>query len=98
MSKGMGRRRLYSNAAIRYSVLVTTTIQINRRGAMTLPKSLRKVLGVDQGGVIIAEVSETGIALHPAVAYPVELYSDARVAEFDAAETELGKRLARGSR
>jgi hypothetical protein len=29
--------------------------------------------------------------LHPAVAFPIELYSDARVAEFDEADAELAK-------
>ena len=61
---------------------------------MTLPKELRKQLGIDRGGVVMASVSEEGIVLHPAVAYPIELYSDERVEEFDQAEKELARRLA----
>lgn len=41
----------------------------------------------------MADLEPDGIVLHPAVAFPIEIYSDARVAEFDDAERELGKRL-----
>lgn len=71
------------------------TIQISSRGTMTLPKSLRKMLGVDKGGVVMASAGKDGIVLHPAVAFPIELYSDARIAEFDAADAELAKRKPR---
>lgn len=60
---------------------------------MTLPKSIRKVLGVDKGGVVMAEVTDDGIILQPAVAFPVELYSDDRVDEFDAADAALAKHI-----
>ena len=60
---------------------------------MTLPKALRKALGVDKGGVVIADFSEDGLVLRPAVAYPIEIYTDARIAEFDEADRELGERL-----
>ncbi len=65
---------------------------------MTLPKSLRNVLGVDCGGVVMADVTKEGIVLHPAVAFPIELYSDDRVAEFDAADAVLAKHIERKKR
>ncbi len=71
---------------------MTATIQINERGSLTLPKPLRRQLGLEKGGVVMAETAEGGILLRPAVAYPIELYTDERVAEFDAAEKELKKR------
>jgi bifunctional DNA-binding transcriptional regulator/antitoxin component of YhaV-PrlF toxin-antitoxin module len=61
---------------------------------MTLPKALRKALGVDKGGVVLASEEEGGIVLQPAAAFPIELYSDRRIAEFDAAEAELAKSMA----
>jgi len=61
---------------------------------MTLPKEFRKQLGIDRGGVVMASASGDGIVLHPAVAYPIELYSDERVAEFDEAEKQLARHLA----
>jgi AbrB family looped-hinge helix DNA binding protein len=60
-----------------------TTIQINKRGTMTLPKELRKKFGLEKGGMVVVEASDNGFFLKPAVVFPVELYSDSRVAEFD---------------
>ena len=36
-----------------------------------------------------------GFCCEPGVAFPIEIYTDARVAEFDAAEADLRKRLKR---
>ena len=74
---------------------MTATIQINERGSMTLPKELRGLLGLQKGGVVMAEAAEGGILLRPAVAYPIELYPDTRVEEFDAAERALARRVDR---
>jgi bifunctional DNA-binding transcriptional regulator/antitoxin component of YhaV-PrlF toxin-antitoxin module len=70
-----------------------STIQINKRGSLTLPKRLRKTLGLENGGVVIAEPLDQGILLKPAVAFPIELYSDSRIAEFDKADAELDRYL-----
>jgi len=70
-----------------------TTIQVNERGSLTLPKSLRKKLGIERGGVVMAELSTEGLVLKPAVSFPIELYSNERVDEFDKADRELGQYL-----
>jgi bifunctional DNA-binding transcriptional regulator/antitoxin component of YhaV-PrlF toxin-antitoxin module len=70
-------------------------IQINKRGTMTLPKVLRRTLSVERGGMVVAETSAQGIILRPSVTFPIEIYTDERVAEFDAADAELGRRLKR---
>ncbi len=62
---------------------------------MTLPKSLRKQLGAERGGVVLASVTHDGIILQPGVAYPIEIYSDARMDEFDQADAELARHLDR---
>lgn len=62
---------------------------------MTLPKSLRKQLGAERGGVILASISSDGIILQPAVSYPIEMYSDERIHEFDQADAELAHHLNR---
>ena len=77
---------------------MTATIQMNQRGSMTLPKELRRVLGMEKGGVVMAETAEGGILLRPAVAYPIELYTEERVAEFDGAEATLRKHIDRKAR
>jgi bifunctional DNA-binding transcriptional regulator/antitoxin component of YhaV-PrlF toxin-antitoxin module len=74
---------------------MTATIQINTRGNMTLPVQIRRALGIEKGGVVMAETAQGGVLLRPAVAYPIELYNDERVAEFDAAEKALRSRLKR---
>ena len=74
---------------------MNATIQINKRGTLTLPKPLRHTLGVDRGGMIVAETSERGILLRPSVTFPIEIYTDERIAEFDATDRELGRCLKR---
>ncbi len=68
---------------------MTTTIQINQRGTLTLPKKLRKRLGLEKGGVIMAEESDDGVVLKPAVAFPIEMYSDSRIKEFEKEDEKL---------
>ncbi len=74
---------------------MNTTIQINSRGTLTLPKVLRRTLGLDRGGVVVAETAKQGVLLRPSVTFPIEIYTDERVAEFDAADKELGRHLKR---
>ncbi len=64
-------------------------IQINSRGTLTIPKALRKALGLDKGGVVYAENTKDGIVLRPTVTFPIEIYTDDRVKEFDEADSEL---------
>lgn len=73
-------------------------IQVNERGTLTLPMQMRKPLGLAKGGILLAEVSQQGVLLKPSVAFPVEMYSDARIAEFDRADAELGRHLRRKRR
>ena len=74
------------------------TVQVNERGGLTLPKELRRTLGLEKGGVIMVEPAEGGLLLRPAVAYPIELYTDERVREFDSAERALKRRMGRKAR
>ena len=74
---------------------MTATLQINARGTLTLPKPMRKALGLEAGGVVMADVTSDGVVPHPAVSFPIELYTDARIAAFDAADAQLARRLKR---
>lgn len=58
------------------------TIKVGKRGTFTLPASLRRRLGMDEGSLVIAEEREGGILLRPAKALPVEIYTPERIAEF----------------
>ena len=77
---------------------MVTTIQISERGSLTLPKALRKMLGIEKGGVVMAESGAGVVTIKPAVAFPIELYDNERMAEFDRAEVELARHLKRKGR
>ena len=66
-----------------------TTLTITARGVITLPAKLRKALGLAADDQLVAETTPEGLLLRPAVTLPIEMYSDERLREFDAAETEL---------
>jgi len=58
-------------------------ITVNQRGALTLPKEVRDKLGVTRGGQLLVEVGASGeVVLRAGVVLPIEIYSNARVAEF----------------
>jgi len=61
---------------------MTKVISINERGTLTLPKQLRRRLGIGGEGQVLAEEREEGILLKAGVTFPLEGYSDARIAEF----------------
>ena len=66
-----------------------TTLTVNSRGTITLPAKLRKAIGVEENDLLIAETTEEGLLLKPAVALPVEHYTPERIAEFAAEEEKL---------
>ena len=72
-----------------------TTVTVTSRGVVTLPAKLRRTLGLKADDLLIAETTPEGLLLRPAVTLPVEIYSDARVREFDEGEAELKKVLNR---
>jgi bifunctional DNA-binding transcriptional regulator/antitoxin component of YhaV-PrlF toxin-antitoxin module len=61
---------------------MTKVININDRGTLTLPKEMRLRLGVSRNAQVVAEETDDGILLRAGVTFPVELYSDKRLAEF----------------
>jgi len=58
-------------------------ININDRGTLTLPKELRRRLGVNGNSQIVAEETDEGILLRAGMTFPIEIYSGKRLAEFD---------------
>jgi AbrB family looped-hinge helix DNA binding protein len=59
-------------------------LMVSGRGQITLPAGMRKRLGIDAGGVVIAEEREGEIVLRPAAILAIENYSDADIARWDA--------------
>jgi antitoxin PrlF len=60
------------------------SLMVSGRGQITLPVGMRKRLGIDAGGVVIAEEREGEIVLRPAAILAIENYSDADIARWDA--------------
>jgi len=69
------------------------TVTVTKRGVLTLPAKLRKEFGIEPDDQLIAESTAEGILLRPALTLPVEIYSDARVREFDDEEAALSRVL-----
>jgi bifunctional DNA-binding transcriptional regulator/antitoxin component of YhaV-PrlF toxin-antitoxin module len=61
---------------------MTKVININQRGTLTLPKEMRRRLGVKAAGQVVAEETDDGVLLRAGATFPVEIYSEKRVAEF----------------
>lgn len=59
-------------------------LTVSGRGQITLPANMRKRLGIEAGGVLIAEEREGDIVLRPAAVLEVETYSDDDIARWDA--------------
>ena len=58
------------------------TSKVGKRGSIVIPSRLRKRFGIQEGTLVIAEERGDGILIRPAVAFPVEVYTQERVAEF----------------
>ena len=67
------------------------TLTVTERGTITLPAKFRKEMGIDAESLLVAESTEEGILLRPAVALPIEVYSQERLGEFAAAERDLAQ-------
>jgi len=65
------------------------TVKLGGRGTVTLPKAIRARYALKENDLLIAEETDEGILLRPAAAYPIEVYSDGRIGEFEAEEGKL---------
>ena len=72
-----------------------TTLTVTSRGVVTLPAKLRRALGLKADDQLIAETTEEGLLLRPAVTLPVEMFTEKRIREFDEAEEDLARFLRR---
>jgi AbrB family looped-hinge helix DNA binding protein len=64
---------------------MTKIVSVNGRGSLTLPKDVRNRLGIAKGGQVILDVNESGeVSLRPGAVFPVEIYSEVRIKEFEA--------------
>lgn len=65
-------------------------VSINESGTLTLPKDLRKKYGLEGVDQVAIEESSEGLIIRACATFPIEIYSDERVLEFNQAnEKEL---------
>lgn len=56
------------------------TSKVGKRGAVVIPAPLRRRFGIEEGSLVIAEATDEGVLIRPAVAVPIEVYSRERKA------------------
>ena len=75
------------------------TVKLGKKGQMSIPKGILKRLGLEGDVTLLVDTTPEGaIVLRPAAVYPIELYSDKRIREFDAADRIDAKTAARLAR
>ena len=67
---------------------MSTTLQLGNRGTLTLPKNLRDKFGLKSESIVVLEDTDQGILIRPAMVFPIERYSDKRLADFDVENNE----------
>ncbi|MCL6527987.1 MAG: AbrB/MazE/SpoVT family DNA-binding domain-containing protein [Thermaceae bacterium] len=68
--------------------------QVSPRGQITLPASIRKVLGLKSGDVLLLSVEQGRVVLEPARVLPLEAYTEERIQEFNRAAEVSEEELA----
>jgi AbrB family looped-hinge helix DNA binding protein len=68
--------------------------QVSARGTVTLPAEVRRDLGLVEGDVLAVEIREGAVVLTPTVLTPVEIFTEARIEEFDRSARMTAEELA----
>lgn len=59
-------------------------VKLGKKGQVTIPKGILQAIGIVDETPLLVEVTTDGaIMLRPAVVYPVEMYSEPRIAAFE---------------
>ena len=62
-------------------------IKLGKKGQMSIPKGILKRLGLEGDVTLLVETTPEGaIVLRPAAVFPIEIYSDKRIREFDSGD------------
>ena len=59
-------------------------VKLGKKGQVTIPRAILRSVGLSGEAPLLVETTPEGaILLKPAAVYPVEIYSEQRVAEFE---------------
>jgi AbrB family looped-hinge helix DNA binding protein len=62
--------------------------KIGKKGQLTIPRSVLRAAGISEESRVVLEATADGaIVLRPVAVYPIEMYSDERLREFEEANT-----------
>lgn len=62
-------------------------VKLGKKGQVSIPRNILKRLGLHGDASLLVDTTEDGaIVLRPAAVYPIEIYSEARIREFDEAD------------
>lgn len=62
--------------------------KIGKKGQLTIPRSVLRAAGITEESRVMLEATVDGaIVLRPVAVYPIEMYSDERVREFEETNT-----------
>lgn len=63
-------------------------VKLGSKGQVTIPRAILRSLNLTGDAALLVETTPEGaILLRPAAVYPVEIYSEQRIAEFDRENT-----------
>lgn len=58
-------------------------VKLGKKGQVSIPKSVLRKVGITGETPLLVDITEDGaIIMRQAAVYPIEIYSDARIAEF----------------
>jgi AbrB family looped-hinge helix DNA binding protein len=73
------------NPGFRKLEMFMDVVKLGKKGQVSLPAAMLRKLGLEGQATLLVEATDDGaMILRPAAVYPVELYSDARVKQFEA--------------
>lgn len=71
-------------------------IRLGKKGQLSLPAAVLRKLGIQGAATLLIETTDDGaVILRPAAVYPVEVYTEVRVKEFEAANRGTESEAAR---
>jgi AbrB family looped-hinge helix DNA binding protein len=74
--------RIFREDGIRRTAM--DVVKLGKKGQVSIPSAVLRQLGLEGDSYLIVETSEDGaIVLRPAAIYPIEIYSDERIKEFE---------------
>lgn len=71
-------------------------IRLGKKGQLSLPAAVLRKMGIQGAGTLLIEATGDGaVILRPAAVYPVEVYTEARMKEFEDANRHAGSEASR---